>query len=124
MWLSGKIRRQYVVVTLVVVGSLIGGLWYLAGSFKNGMHEYYQQLSVSDGDVLSPCASREPSLATCSEFAAACVAYFKSPKAPTDPLRSQMGDMGVNSCVEWKDQCLNTGMWQGPNCVIINVSRR
>jgi hypothetical protein len=35
-----------------------------------------------------------------------------------------MGDMGVNSCAEWKGQCLKSGMWQGPNCVIINVSGR
>jgi len=119
MWLGRKIR-QCVAVALVVAGSLVGGLRYLAVSFKSGMHEYYQQLSVSAEDVLSPCASREPSLATCSEFAAARVAYFKSPKAPTDLLR----DVGVNSCVEWKAQCLKTGMWQGPNCVIINVGRR
>ena len=118
MWLRRKMR-QCVAVALVVAGSLVGGLRYLAVSFKSGMHEYYQQLSVA-GDVLSPCAFREPSLATCSEFVAACVAYFKSPKAPTDLLR----DVGVNSCVEWKAQCLKTGMWQGPNCVIINVGRR
>ena len=75
-------------------------------------------------DVLSPCADRESALSTCSEFAAACVAYFKSPIAPTDTLRAQMGDIDVNYCVNRKNQCLNTGRWQGPNCIIINVDRR
>ena len=82
------------------------------------------EATASAEDVLSPCASRDPPLSKCSEFAAACVAYFGSPQAPTDTLRDQMGDMGVSSCVDWKDQCLKTGMWRGPNCIIINVERR
>jgi hypothetical protein len=79
---------------------------------------------ASAEDVRSPCASREPPLSTCSDFAAACVAYFNSPVAPTDTLRSKMVDMDANSCIEWKGQCLKSGMWQGPNCVIINIQRR
>jgi hypothetical protein len=75
-------------------------------------------------EVLSPCASREPPLSTCSEFAAACVAYFNSPVAPNDTLRSKMVDLDANSCIGWKNKCLNSGMWQGPNCVIINIQRR
>jgi uncharacterized protein YdgA (DUF945 family) len=44
--ISGK---KTVVVALVAVAfaSLIGGgLWYLAVSFKSGMHEYYQRLNA------------------------------------------------------------------------------
>jgi hypothetical protein len=78
--------------------------------------------NVEDGR--SPCASREPSLSTCSEFGAACVAYFNSPAAPTDTLRSKMTGMDAKSCMEWKNQCLNGGIWRGPNCIIINIQRR
>ena len=80
--------------------------------------------TASAEDVRSPCVSRDPPLSTCSEFAAACIAYFESPKAPNDTLREQMGDMSVKSCVEWKDQCLTTRTWRGPNCVIINIEPR
>jgi hypothetical protein len=75
-------------------------------------------------DVRSPCEPREPPLSTCSEFAAACVAYFNSPAAPTDTLRKSMVDEDARSCIEWKSQCVKSGMWQGPNCVIINIQRR
>lgn len=73
-------------------------------------------------EVRSPCESREPPLTTCSDFGAACVAYFSSPVAPTDTLRKEMmGDLDASFCAGWKNQCLKDGMWRGPNCVIINV---
>jgi len=75
-------------------------------------------------DVRSPCEPREPPLSTCSDFAAACVAYFNSPVAPTDTLRKSMVNEDANSCIEWKVQCVKSGMWQGPNCVIINIQRQ
>jgi hypothetical protein len=49
MWLRRKITRQHFVAALVIMafaGSLVGGLWYLAASFKNGMHDYYQRLNA------------------------------------------------------------------------------
>ena len=41
-----KIIRQHVAVALVMIAfaaSLVGGLWYPAALFKNGMREYHQQ---------------------------------------------------------------------------------
>jgi uncharacterized protein YdgA (DUF945 family) len=48
MWFRHKIRRQHVAVALLIAFAsiLIGGLWYMAVSFKSGMHEYYQRLNA------------------------------------------------------------------------------
>ncbi len=80
--------------------------------------------SAAAQDIASPCAPREPPISTCTELAAVCVAYFNSPAAPNDTLRREMSDVDANSCIAWKNKCLSTGMWEGPNCVIINIQRR
>jgi hypothetical protein len=80
--------------------------------------------TASADDARSPCDS--PALFTCSEYAAACVAYSKNTKALPNFLRDKDGNavFDANSCAGWKNECLKTRLWQGPNCVIVNVEAR
>ena len=72
--------------------------------------------TASAENARSPCEPppqqpNEPN-PSCSQPAAICVAYFKEAGTSTD------------LCAESKAECLQSGLWKGPNCVIINIRRQ